>query len=254
MTDTGLSGALRLGRPDAPRRVVLLHFAGGSAASLVPLAHPLMDTCAVVLLDLNGWTEPAVTFEEAVDRVRPEFEEAVDRPTVVFGHSMGALMAHRLLGRLPREHRRQVTDAVFSASRSPATTSRLATFPPGPFTTRTRADLLDDMNRYGGCPPELFNDPVLLDQAVHALARDMQLIDTYATPPDAGTFESGTAYHIWYGEDDDEAGAAEAALWSDDLPRAPRVRGFRGGHFYPLEHPEAARALRRLTFEGNGST
>jgi surfactin synthase thioesterase subunit len=243
---------LRLGPSEAGRKVVVLHFAGGSAASLMPLVQPLLGSCAVVSLELNDRAEPSTTFDAAVDRVRSEFEGAIDRPTVVFGHSMGALMAHALMERLPRQNVRHVTDVVLSASRSPATTRKLATFPAGPFTSRSRSNLLVDMTRYGGCPPELFSDPELLEHAVQALAQDMQLIDTYRGQRDAVGAGCDVNYHIWYGEDDEEADMAEAGLWTDDLPCAPSIRGFRGGHFYLLEHPEAAAALRHLTLERNG--
>ncbi|MDX3225292.1 thioesterase II family protein [Streptomyces sp. ME19-01-6] len=237
---------LVLGAADAPRRAVLLHYAGGSATSMLPLARALPDTCAVVLLELHDRTNPANTFAEAVARLRPGFEELLDRPTVVFGHSMGALMAHALVETLPNDRRRRVTALVLSGSRSPATTRELATFPPAAFTTRSRAELTHDMDRYGGCPPEVFTQPRLLDLAVTALGHDMQLIDTYPGQAGHGGRHTDAAYHVWYGADDDEASAHEARLWAQDLPRSPNLRAFPGGHFYLLEHAEAGHALRRL--------
>ncbi|PAZ12879.1 hypothetical protein CLM62_27450 [Streptomyces sp. SA15] len=254
MTARAMSRHLVLGSADALHRVVLLHYAGGSAASLLPLARHMPDTCGVVLLELNDPGDPAHTFTEAVTRLRPEFEELLDRPTVVFGHSMGALLAHALVEALPDHRRRLVSDVVLSGSRSPTTTSRLATFPPTAFTARSRTGLRDDMIRYGGCPPELFADTELLERAVTALGHDMQLIDTYSGPVRRGGRHDATEYHIWYGETDDEASADEAWLWADDVPRPPHRRGFPGGHFYLLEHTEAGQALRRLAVAGIGCT
>lgn len=241
-----MSRHLVLGAADAPHRVVLLHYAGGSAASLLPLARHLPETCGVVLLELNDRSDPARTFTEAVTLLQPEFEALLDRPTIVFGHSMGALLAHALVEALPDRCRRLVSGVVLSGSRSPTTRSRLATFPPTAFTARSRAALRDDMVRYGGCPPELFADTELVDLAVTALGHDMQLIDTYSAPVRRGGQHDATEYHIWYGEDDDEANAHEARLWADDVPRPPHRRGYPGGHFYLLEHTEAGQELRRL--------
>ncbi|MEU5976533.1 alpha/beta fold hydrolase [Streptomyces sp. NPDC047315] len=254
MTTRPITGHVAWGAEDAPVRMVLLHYAGGSAASMLPLARNLPRTCHVVLPDLNDPADPAHTFTAAVTRLLPRIAELLDRPTVVLGHSMGALMAHAVIEALPDDRRRHVTDVVLSGSRSPATTSSIATFPPAAFTTRTRAELAADMSRYGGCPPELFTDPQLLHLAVTKLGHDMQLIDTYRTPVGraAGAGPTGPAYHVWYGHDDTEASEAEARRWAGALPRPPHLRGFPGGHFYLLEHAQAGQALHHLTTAGNG--
>jgi surfactin synthase thioesterase subunit len=257
MTGRPTSAHLTLGAADAPHRVVFLHYAGGSAMSLLPLARSLPNSSAVGLMELNDRARPAHSFAEAVDRLRPDFESLLDRPTTVFGHSMGALLAHAHVAGLPRECRRQVRDVVLSGSRSPVTTSRIATGPPAPLTTRSRADLIRDLGRYGACPPEVLADPHMLDLAVTALGQDLHLIDTYpgvsAGPAADGGPDGGAEYHVWYGADDNEASVHEARMWAADLPRSPRLRGFPGGHFYLLEHPEeASRALCRLVTAGGG--
>lgn len=258
MTGRPAPAHLTFGAADAQHRVVFLHYAGGSAASLLPLARSLPDGSAVGLLEINDRARPANSFAEAVDRLRPDFEALLDRPATVFGHSLGALVAHALVAGLPREQRRQVRDVVLSGSRSPATTSRIAGHPPAPFTSRSRAELIADLGRYGGCPPEVFADRQLLDQAVTALGQDLHLIDTYpgvrAEPAGDDPPDGGAEYHVWYGAADDEASVHEARRWAADLPRPPRLRGFPGGHFYLMEHPEeAGRALRRLVTAGGGS-
>jgi surfactin synthase thioesterase subunit len=257
MTSRALSAHVMLGPADAPHRVLLLHYAGGSAASLLPLARALPDGCAVALLEANDREAPVNSFTEAVTRLTPDFESLVDRPTTVFGHSLGALLAHALVMGLPAERRSLLRDVVLSGSRSPATTSRIASHPQVPFTNRSRAELIRDLDRYGGCPPEVFVDPHMLNLAVTALGQDLQLVDTYrattSVPADHAP-ETGAAYHVWYGADDEEASIHEARRWVADLPRPPRLRSFPGGHFYLLEHPEAAgRALRHLVTTGDGS-
>jgi pyochelin biosynthetic protein PchC len=239
------------GDPGAAHRVVFLHYAGGSAASLLSLAGIVPESCAVALLELNDRDVPAATFAEAVARCRPRFEALLDRPTTVFGHSMGALFAHALVRTMGDECRRHVADVVLSGSRSPATTRTVATFPRHAFSHRSHAELAHDLGRYGGCPPEVLADPQLRDWAVTALGQDMQLIDTYA---EAGVPPAGTRFHVWYGADDDEASEHEARRWVADLSGPPTLRAFPGGHFYLLQHGEAGQALRRLVTTGRGWT
>ncbi|MGW3962981.1 thioesterase II family protein [Amycolatopsis sp. NPDC005003] len=251
MSSRPMPPPLLKGDPGAAHRVVLLHYAGGSAASLLPLAGDLPGSCAVALLELNDRDVPATTFAEAVSRIRPRFEALLDRPTTVFGHSMGALFAHALVTTLAEGCRRHVADVVFSGSRSPGTTRALTNFPRQAVRPRPRAELAGDLDRYGGCPPEVLADPQLLDWAVTALGQDMQLIDTYA---ETGVPLSGVRFHVWYGATDDEASEHEARRWAADLPGTPALQAFPGGHFYLLRHGDAGRALRRLVTTGRGWT
>jgi surfactin synthase thioesterase subunit len=213
---------------------------------LLPLARAVPDACVVTLLELNDRADPASCFAEATARLRPDFESLVDRPAIVFGHSMGALLAHALVAALPGDRWPLVTDVVLSGSRSPGTTAKIAGFPPAAFVSRSRDDLTHDLGRYGSCPAEVLDDPQLLDLAVTALGQDMHLIDTYVEPSGPGEDDRRTEYHVWFGTDDDEASAAEARVWAASTPRRPRLRAFPGRHFYLLEHPDAGLALRQL--------
>ncbi|MEV0395260.1 thioesterase II family protein [Polymorphospora rubra] len=87
-------------------QLFLFPCAGGGVGSVAPLARELSKEFAVSALRLPGrenrFAEPPVTdLEEAVDTIAAELEPMLDRrPTILFGHSFGALLAYLVLHRL----------------------------------------------------------------------------------------------------------------------------------------------------------
>lgn len=100
----------RIPRPQAPVRLLVVHGAGGHSGAVWPLAEQLagdeLDVTAVDL-PLYGRTvvaDPsAVRYEDwvrlLVDLVEAEHD---DRPLILFGASIGGLLAHEVAVRSPR--------------------------------------------------------------------------------------------------------------------------------------------------------
>ncbi|MDT0542858.1 MULTISPECIES: thioesterase domain-containing protein [Streptomyces] len=245
-----VDGHLLIGDPRLPLRVFLFHYAGATALSMLPLARALPPGCAAVAFELDGRgeladTPPARGFDDAVKRLFPAFRSWVDRPAVVVGHGVGALLAHALVAELPDGQRHHLRDVVLSGARSPVTTARVATHPRAPFLTRTREELTAELRRHGGCPPELFDYPHMLDLAVTMLGQDLHLMDTYHEPaavPPGGR----TDYHVWSGRGDRSLSAAESERWRLSTPSPPQPREFAGGHVFLCQERPPAAALREL--------
>lgn len=245
-----VDGHLLIGDPRLPLRVLFFHYAGATALSMLPLARALPPGCAAVAFELDGRgeltdTPPVRSFDDAVKRLLPAFRSWVDRPAVVVGHGLGALLAHALVSALPGERRGHVRDVVLSGARSPATTARLAAHPRAPFLTRTREELVTELRRHGGCPAELFDYPHMLDVAVTMLGQDLHLLDTYREPP-AMPAGGGTDYHVWFGRDDESLSPAELEQWRLSTPSSPQRRDFAGGHVFLCQERPPTVALREL--------
>ncbi|MEU1662024.1 thioesterase domain-containing protein [Streptomyces sparsogenes] len=250
MRITTVDGHLLIGDPRLPLRVLLFHDAGATALSMLPLARALPAGCAAVAFELDGRGEladapPVRCFDDAVKRLLPAFRSWGDRPAVVVGHGVGALLAHALVAALPPGQGHHIRDVVLAGSRSPATTARLASHPCAPFLTRTREELAAELRRDGGCPAELFDYPHLLDYAVTMLGRDLHLLDTYREPaalPPGG----GTDYHVWSGRGDGSLSPAELERWRLSTPSPPKPRDFAGGHGFLCQERPPAAALHEL--------
>lgn len=239
---------LVLERPGATQRVLLFHHAGGSAMSYLPLAQQLPPWCEPCLFELPGRgmraaEPPAPDFLTTVERLLPDVDSVIDRPVVVIGHSLGAILAHSLVASLPPQRRALVRAVVVSAFASPADAARAASHPDAPFQVRSRDELLAELRDRGGCPPDVFDDPELRELAVTVLGHDLHLADTYV-PPEPVAIDAG--YEVWFGRDDRHVMLEELRRWAAATARPPRLRDFRGGHFYLSQEPEPAEALGEL--------
>ncbi|GID33097.1 thioesterase II family protein [Paractinoplanes brasiliensis] len=247
-------GHLVMERPEAPVRLLIFHHAAGSAMSFSGLARSLSRLSEPVLIELPGRgnraREPhAKSFADAVSGLLPAVLSLIDRPVVVLGHSLGALIAHSVLHEMTAEHRRRVRAVVVSAAKAPATAAALATFPDGPFQARTRESLLADLDRFGGIPAGLLADPEVRDHAVTLLGHDLHLADTYRQPPAGG---GAVPYQFWFGSGDTSLSREEGARWAAGVGRPVPVQEFEGGHFYLQAGPAAGVALDTL-IETEGS-
>jgi len=243
-----LGSHLMLARPGAALRVLFFHHAGGSAMSYLPLARDLPATCEPLMFELPGRglrhaEAPAADYPAAVDALSEDVAAAIDRPTVLFGHSLGAIIAHGLVCALPPDKQALVRAVVVSAFTAPHHAARAATHPEEPFVVRSREDLLGELAGRGGCDPELFAEPDLVALAVDLLGADLHLADTYVEPPPpVGDID----YHVWHGRDDAYVDEDTLADWGRSTPKPPAARDFRGGHFYLDSTPEVRVALREL--------
>nr|AHB38504.1 EpnB [Streptomyces hygroscopicus] len=234
---------------DAPVRLIAFHHAGGSASSFLPVLKELPDDCGGFLFELGGRfgeseSAPAADFHSAYERFLPDFLRLVDRPTVVIGHSLGALFAHNLVAALPPDRAALVKTLVVSASKGPVVAAGEASMPAAPFLVRSASSVMEDLRTFGGTAPEFLEDPEFAEAAVSQLGHDLHLADTYILPPGP---PSRVPYLVWYGLDDFTLAEADRLAWSESCAQQPDHEGFPGGHFYLFDRPEPAVRLRELT-------
>lgn len=237
-----------LAESDAPVRLIAFHHAGGSASSFMPVAKELPHGCEGFLFELAGrfgesGSAPAADFHAAYERFLPDFLRLVDRPTVVIGHSLGALFAHNLVAALPSDRTDLVKTVVASAAKGPVVAAGEAAMPAAPFLVRSASSVMEDLRTFGGTDPEFLEDPDFVEGAVSQLGHDLHLADTYALPPGS---PSRIPHLVWYGRDDLTLAETDRLAWSESCAQPPDHEGFPGGHFYLFERPEPVVRLRKL--------
>ncbi|WP_030617586.1 thioesterase II family protein [Streptomyces sclerotialus] len=245
----GAPAPLRIGPSDPAVRVLALHHAGGSAAAFLPLLPHLPAECELVLLELpNRAARPGLSpddFEDALRGLAAQAHPLVDRPTVVLGHSLGALFAHSVTASLPAHRQRLVHALILSASPfAPQDGIPPHRRPPAPFAHRTEAQLTEDLRLFGGSPDALFADPARLADAVRLLGLDMHLTDTYPGGPAVPV-----PHHLWHGLEDPTHVPGVLSRSADSaasVGAGAEVRAFPGGHFFLFSGQEPAAELGRI--------
>jgi medium-chain acyl-[acyl-carrier-protein] hydrolase len=107
-------------------------------------------------------------------------EPYLDRPFVMFGHSLGALTAFEVVRRLRSTGRPLPAHLVVSGRCAPHVRNKqpeLHRAPDGEF--------LQAMHRLFGMPTELLNDSVLMALSMPALRADFELMETWRYRPEA---------------------------------------------------------------------
>lgn len=212
-------------------RFVILPHAGGAGHAYQPLARHLPAWLDPYCHDLPGHgrraREPLLQDMEALARdLQDHIGPLNGHPWVLFGHSLGALLAHALI-RL-RRHRGLSPPALLFASgtASPAAGKRRPAIARLP-----SADFWAQVSTYGGLPEAVLQAGELRDYFETILRGDFAAVEGYAPPP--ALFEA--PIHVLFGREDisDEA----AGTWRLDTSAELRRHPFAGGHFYLFEHP-----------------
>ena len=214
--------------PDAPLRLVCLPFAGGGAGVYGSWSSAFGDRVDVIPVQLPGRERrlrdrPYTAMAPLVTDLLATLIPLLDRPWVVFGHSMGASIGYAL-ARAATAAGLPPTHLVVSARRAPGVPS-----PHPPFFALPDALLVSETERHYGPMPALVRDnPGVLATFLPTMRADYQLLDTWRAPTDVVLDAAVTAI----------VGAADPTVRPDQVEGWERVtrgpfemRVVDGGHF-----------------------
>lgn len=228
----------RRARPGARARMYCLPHGGGSPGEYVRWDADLPE------LEVWGVQYPGRGSrfgEEPHDRLGPLVDALVketvfEPPYVLFGHSLGALVAYETARALRRAGRPAPVLLVASAYPAPHLPRAVA-----PVHGLPDAELLAAVEgRYGPWPEEVRGDPDLLAITLAVHRADFALFETYTHVP-----EEPLPVPVLAVTGADDAGTpAELEGWRVHAARC-ETRVVPGGHFYHRDHKDALFALIR---------
>ncbi len=223
-------------------RLVCIPFAGGGAsvyrawANILP-SHVLLAPVQLKGREERAHEEPHTAISDIVSELAPVLAASADLPYVLFGYSMGALIAFELAHFL-REANLPMPAALVLGARGA---------PQMPVMRKPIWDLPEDqflarILELGGMSEEILRYPELLAFVMPALRADLKACDTYQSsqrPP------LDVPVAVFGGLLDHNVPAGHLDAWQQHTSQLLTVELFPGGHFFLKENRDAM--LRSLT-------
>lgn len=215
--------------PDAPVQLVCLPHAGGSASFYFPFSQVLSGSAEVLAVQYPGRQERhhesgLTDLHILADRITEAVVEgADDRPLALFGHSMGAMLAFEVAGRL--EDSGTTVAALFASGRRAPSRHR----PPENVHGFTDERLVAELAALDGTDAELLGDPDVLRMILPVIRSDYEAVETYRYRPRPPLRCPVVAL---VGDRDPRVDLDEAGAWADHTAQSFELKVFSGGHFY----------------------
>jgi surfactin synthase thioesterase subunit len=209
--------------------LVCLPFAGAGASFFYPWNEKAGKEIAVVAIQLPGreWRvdeEPYRDVNTAVDELFPEIAEELGAgPVMLFGHSLGAVLAYELAHRFCAAPGFDVAHLLVSGS-------------PGPWTRRARratglpdSDFLDRVSQFAQYNADTMQNPEVRNLVLPTLRADVEMHEEYVSGRSDPLPAPITSLR---GRDDQLVTAENAAEWARATSREFELAELPGSHMY----------------------
>lgn len=212
-------------------RVICIPHAGGGADYFAPLRAELPDDVELTVIEYPGHgsnrREPPIReFNEMVAALVGVIEHLTDLPFVLFGHSMGGLLAFEVAREQQRLGKNLPIHMYLSSSKAPVNLpSRFVLeavkLPDQAFLSRVES--------LGGLPGEIMEHVELQTLVAKLLRNDFDLLSKYRYVPGP---RIPVPISVLYGRDDGHITPDTLADWRLETVEPPEIRAMPGGHFY----------------------
>jgi surfactin synthase thioesterase subunit len=218
---------------DVKMHLFCFPYAGGGAAVFQGWVRNLPLGIALAPARLSGREtrldeRPIDSMDLLISALGEAIAPHLDKPFALLGHSMGAAVAFELARALRQSGKPAPAGLFVSAARAPQL-RRGHLPPPAP----SDAELLEELRRLNGVPPELLENEEWMRLALPALRADATLYRNYvyteAPPLDCPIRAYG-------GLDDERISRAQMEAWAEQTTKDFSLQMFPGGHFFLKTH------------------
>jgi medium-chain acyl-[acyl-carrier-protein] hydrolase len=212
-------------------RLVCVPPAGGWYTTFEPwgaVLPPQVDLCAVTLPGhgIRLRETPLTDIRAMAEGIAGELAELPQHPYVVFGHSMGGLIAFETVRALRRRGLPPPRALGVSGIRAPHIAA-----PPSDW--RDPARVVDRLRELQALPHHVLAKPKLMDALLPAFQADLTATDSYRAGPAA---LSDLPLLAWAGVNDPATGVPEVSAWRECSSGPFLLTVLDAGHSYLTDH------------------
>lgn len=216
-------------KPEAQLRLFCFPFAGGTASNFQRWADfgPSIEAIAVQYpgREMRLPEPPFRSVRALVNALGPEMLPLLDRPFVLFGYSLGALIAFEMANWLRSE-----------GAPAPQGLMVAAASPPGRRKSRNMYLLPDkafiqELRDYGGSPTQVLAHQELMEMLLPMLRADFEMVETYAL---GEVRPLSIPIAVWGGTEDRGPAPQQLEGWRDFTSQGFTSQLISGGHFFML--------------------
>lgn len=237
--------------PQARMRLFCIPYAGAGASLYRDWHASIRDDVEVVGIQLPGresrFSEPHLrSIDAIVEQLIPVISSYSDKPFVLFGHSMGALVGFELTRAFQRLRGLAPRHLIVSGTRAPFC-------PRGDEPIHQLDDdaFLEKIRCFNGTPKSLLQDADLMKLFTPLLRADFGVAETYQYE-DRGPIWCPVT--VLGGDEDEGVRLEDLHAWSRVCRSSCDQHVFRGDHFFIHKHKTAVIDLVNGVFDGLLST
>jgi medium-chain acyl-[acyl-carrier-protein] hydrolase len=231
-------------REAAPLRLFCFPHAGGGAQTFRSWPDSLpedLELCAVQLpgREVRLREKPYADVHALARALCPALAPALDKPFMLFGHSMGALIAFETARLLQEQFDLTPERLIVSARVAPQLPP-----PRPPINSLPQAQFIEALRRMNGTPAQILDDADMMASLAPMLRADFALHEEYQYRPEPRLHCGVVAFG---GLRDPEAGRAGLDAWRAVTDGSFSLRMVPGDHFFL--HSAQSLFLRMLSIE-----
>jgi len=220
----------------APYRLICFPCSGGGANMYRHWQKRLenVEVCAVQLpgRERRMADAPIDNLGELVKQVMPAMESLLDKPYIVFGHSMGGLLGYEIVKQIQKCQLRLPKWLIVYAYRSPEIVNRNKTLH-----ELSDNDFINELRHYGGTPKQVLDHDETMKLVLPTIRADFKIHEKYRFIDE---FPVKCPITAIAGCDDNFVPIEDMTPWKNKTNNSFELKTIQAGHFL---NPQAENQL-----------